>query len=1091
MIIEDFEALKHWLSKTLEPICDADPSALAKYVLALVKKDKNDRELKALCIDQLDVFLQRETQGFVDKLFEAVNSKSYLPPPEPTSTVIVKEETLEHQEKDARKEEVIKDEEIEKKVSRRLNHSPQASSTRHRDNRENNRKRSNSDRESASLQNSFRSGGQELKQDVDTTSARLSGSKVQTTKNTRDDRKKDDRSRRREYDRNMPRRDSYRDRYTRRRGRSRSYSRSRSRSWSKERQRDRDRDRSRSRTRSRDKDAGKPKYDLDRSEPSDNNYPTASSVPHIGSAHYPVPTLSSTITVIAPSHHGNNTSENWPEFHEDQVDHSTYGRPPIPKKRCRDYDEKGFCMRGDMCPFDHGSDPVVVEDVNIPGILPFPAQPPVVDGPPPPGLPPPPSMLTPPPVNLRPPVPPPGPLPPSLPPVTGPPPPLPPLQPAGMDAPPNSATSSVPTVVTTGIHHPPPPGPPPALFSSVATGPIPLFPETYEADGYNPEAPSMTNTSRPVYRHRVHAQRPNLIGLTSGDMDLPPREKSVNSNIRIVVDSESRKRNLAARESGIPQKKPWFDKSNFNRMNSPAFQKKVQFTNENTKLELRRIPPELNNISKLNEHFSKFGILVNLQVAYEGDPEGALIQFATHTDAKKAISSTEAVLNNRFIKMYWHREGPSQQTQGPTSPKIGQLNVQPSNLPVIKQSVKERLGPVPSSNAEPEEAQNANTKTLQTVTKVPIKERLGFIMKHTSTATEKVMSTSTGLTKTVYNPEALKAIQKSVAYSSTMDNSEAHKRKQEALKLQQDVRKKKQEILEKHIETQKMLISRLEKNKSMKLDDKAEILKTLETLTNSITKLRDELKAISSAGNALKGNKSKIQDLTLMDIEDQQQCSTEEFVNKIKVLRNPFSREDTQWESLEDCKTTFEPLDEPLRFVLQQENVDSSDSDDGNLIISCDRNSLLFSEDDDESLGADLVTHHPEFENPSLNENQAAEAYQIMDVSFKTEEQRFEAFTFVKDTSDIGEKRDEYTVFGEHVANKLRKGKSNHEVWVAQHHINMVLFNFEMGVFAQNNVPRVRDVFPQVPFQNPMPQYLTRPTHTVAYPHIEPVLVAP
>lgn len=49
--------------------------------------------------------------------------------------------------------------------------------------------------------------------------------------------------------------------------------------------------------------------------------------------------------------------------------------------------------------------------------------------------------------------------------LTGPPPPLPPLQPAGMDAPPNSATSSVPTVVTTGIHHQPPPAPP-SLFTA-------------------------------------------------------------------------------------------------------------------------------------------------------------------------------------------------------------------------------------------------------------------------------------------------------------------------------------------------------------------------------------------------------------------------------------------------------------------------------------------------------------------------------------------------------------------------------------------------------------------------------------------------
>lgn len=857
MIIEDFEALKHWLSKTLEPICDADPSALAKYVIALVKKDKNDSELKALCIDQLDVFLQRETQGFVDKLFEAVNTKSYLPPPEPTSTVIVKEDPIETQEKEVKKEEVPKDDEKEKKALRRVNHSPQPSSTRHRENKENNRKRSNSDRESTSV-TSFRAGGQEQKPDVDTTSGRLSGSKVQGSKNTRskEDRKKDDRSRKREHERNLPRRDSYRDRYNRRRGRSRSYSRSRSRSWSKERQRDRDRDRSRSRTRSRtrsrDKDSGKPKYNPERTELSVESYQTSSSVPLIGPAHYPVPTLSSTITVITPSHHGNNSAENWPEFHEDQVDRSNYGRPPMPKKRCRDYDEKGFCMRGDLCPFDHGSDPVVVEDVNLPGILPFPAPPPGVEGPPPPGLPPPPSLLTPPPVNLRPPVPPPGPLPPSLPPVTGPPPPLPPLQPAGMDAPPISATSSVPTVVTTGIHRPPPPGAPPPLFSS---GPIPLFPETYDADGYNPEAPSLTNTSRPMYRHRVHAQRPNLIGLTSGDMDLPPREKSVNNNMRIVVDSDSRKRNLTpVVESGIPLKKPWFDKPNFHRMNAPGFQKKVVFGNDNTKLELRRIPPELNSISKLNEHFSKFGTLVNLQVAYEGDPEGALIQFATHAEAKKAISSTEAVLNNRFIKMYWHRENPAQHTH---APKVGQLNVQPPNLPVIKQSVKERLGPVPSSNMEPAEAQSANTEALQTVTKVPIKERLGFIAKRTPTTTDKVFSTSTGLTKTVYNPEALKAMQKSVTYST--HNTDAQKKKQETLKLQQDVRKKKQEILEKHIETQKMLITKLEKNKSMKADDKADILKTLETLTNSITKLRDELKAVSSAGNAVRRNRSKVQ----------------------------------------------------------------------------------------------------------------------------------------------------------------------------------------------------------------------------------------
>jgi len=38
--------------------CEADPVALAKYVVALIKKDKPRNELKDSCFEQLDVFLQ-------------------------------------------------------------------------------------------------------------------------------------------------------------------------------------------------------------------------------------------------------------------------------------------------------------------------------------------------------------------------------------------------------------------------------------------------------------------------------------------------------------------------------------------------------------------------------------------------------------------------------------------------------------------------------------------------------------------------------------------------------------------------------------------------------------------------------------------------------------------------------------------------------------------------------------------------------------------------------------------------------------------------------------------------------------------------
>lgn len=43
-------------------------------------------------------------------------------------------------------------------------------------------------------------------------------------------------------------------------------------------------------------------------------------------------------------------------------------------------------------------------------------------------------------------------------------------------------------------------------------------------------------------------------------------------------------------------------------------------------------------------------------MAYQNNPEGALIQFASPDEAKRAMQSTEAVLNNRFIKVHWFRD---------------------------------------------------------------------------------------------------------------------------------------------------------------------------------------------------------------------------------------------------------------------------------------------------------------------------------------------------------------------------------------------------------------------------------------------------
>ncbi|EIN13581.1 hypothetical protein PUNSTDRAFT_140090 [Punctularia strigosozonata HHB-11173 SS5] len=90
-------SLKAWLTRTLEPICDADPGALSDYVLALLKHNLSEAELRRELSAQLEEFLEKGacmplrdrvpklTSGlvdgppFIDSLFKALHTKSYIP----------------------------------------------------------------------------------------------------------------------------------------------------------------------------------------------------------------------------------------------------------------------------------------------------------------------------------------------------------------------------------------------------------------------------------------------------------------------------------------------------------------------------------------------------------------------------------------------------------------------------------------------------------------------------------------------------------------------------------------------------------------------------------------------------------------------------------------------------------------------------------------------------------------------------------------------------------------------------------------------------------------------------------------------------
>ncbi|KAM9603398.1 RNA-binding protein 27 isoform X4 [Buteo buteo] len=727
MIIENVDALKSWLAKLLEPICDADPSALANYVVALVKKDKPEKELKAFCADQLDVFLQKETSGFVDKLFESLYTKSYLPSLEPTKV----EAKPAGQEKEEVKEELC------------LKQNFQESVEEERDGRK--KKYSSPQR------------------------SRADSSEQRTREKKRDDGKW------RDYDRYYDRSDLYREKSGWRRGRSKSRSKSRGLS----------RSRSRSRGRSKDRDTNRSvehrersKFKSERNDVEGSYNPVSVSPSKSTEQYSSAQSIPSAVTVIAPAHHLENTTESWSNYYNNHSNPSSFGRNPPPKRRCRDYDERGFCVLGDLCQFDHGNDPLVVDEVSLPSMIPFP--------PPPPGLPPPPGML--------------------LPPLPGP-----------------ARNMRLP------VPQAHPQAPPPVVL------PVPTA---------------------------------NIIIQTEPPIPITNNSSNVT---RVVLEPDSRKRSPSSMECP-PLKKPWLGKQANNNQNKPGFLKKNQYTN--TKLEVRKIPPELNNITQLNEHFSKFGTIVNIQVAFQNDPEAALIQYLTNEEARKAISSTEAVLNNRFIRVLWHRESEQQppllqqqQPQTPTQSLHHQLHLQQQALTTT---------PAVTMHSNLSKVMNKPLASgAYVLNKVPVKRRLGAAggnqpdLSQSGSVVEdsQTFPTSTSHSKMVYSSSNLKTSMKPGAGSKPHDVQEALKKKQEAMKLQQDMRKKKQEMLEKQIECQKMLISKLEKNKAMKPEERAEIMKTLKELAGKISQLKDELKTSSTTSTPSKLKSKTEAQKELLDAE--------------------------------------------------------------------------------------------------------------------------------------------------------------------------------------------------------------------------------
>ncbi|XP_019773484.1 zinc finger protein swm isoform X2 [Dendroctonus ponderosae] len=780
MIVDQIEAFKSWLTAVLKPMCEADPAALAKYVLALIKKDKSEAELRKSMVGQLEVFLEGETENFVNLVFQTLTTKDYIGtpvipnanPPNPITPTKPKEgretKVIVPPSELPNLSEVVNGNSTEKKEVKK--------DVKSRRNSENGEKEERLARRRSKHRSLSRNRTKSRSRSWDRVKRSRSRDKSRDRVDRelhRLDRDKRERDRVRPWRNKSPNR-----RYERRRSRSpRSGSPPRMRSRSRSpRHSHRARYRnSRSRSRSTEK--------KDRKDPKD------------------VKNQSRPGTPIQDSNH---TEADLPS----QTVPSVVVQPNASKRRCRDFDEKGYCMRGEMCPFDHGIDPVVLEDSTLTRVLSYNPNgdvtgtlaggPPITSVPIPPGT------------------------------VGGP-----------RHPPDNPYNPQAPQMWSGGRFRGPRPmgvrlpginpfsQPPPGLGIQRELIPVPLV-----MDNMKPPGVMSAGGFAPAPGGFVH--HPNAV---------PPQSFG---------------------PGAIPIPRHGLEGS----MHAGKFKKKFDFSRlgprkhaGNCSLELKKVPTGMNTITHLNNHFSKFGKIVNIQVNYEGDCEAALITFSNPAEANSAYKSTEAVLNNRFIKMFWHDSDSGKQ----------------ENVPPVQQHARQDplVNVAPNSNKVLNLLQPKADKT-----EGENKEEKGELKPELSKEETKAQATA-----------AIHKYQDFLAVQAKMNKNKDEQRK-EVLQIQSNLRKRKQELLDKQLSQQKILVEKMSKLPPGPQRDmiKNTIMKTQEAI--EAIKKDLEQAALAAKGAVAGSTKSKEEtQKELLDMEldliakQQEGTDTTELLKKMTELK--------------------------------------------------------------------------------------------------------------------------------------------------------------------------------------------------------------
>jgi len=829
MLIENLDAFKGWLAKTLAPICDADPSALAKYVVALVKKDKPIEDLRNNCLDNLNVFLQDETTKFVNLLFETMQSKSYIPPAEvkAATPVVIPALDLAPQAPAVGDATPAPAETSKKDVDMRRGRRDGRDGAHGGEDRGRNDARGRNDKSGQrgpTSGNRARSRSPPNADGINNERLRSRSPKTAAAGDRRANREREREREREQRDGNRER-ESMKEREIRDREMPPRHGRVPIREHRDLRQ-DLDR-RQGFNTRPRGGPGGGPGLGGFRGGGREGGREGRTAYKRSRSRSY--------------SPGGRPRSRSFSRSWSRSRSRSPPREKAPPRRRCRDYDEKGYCMAGDLCPYDHGFDPVVVDDVALPTIMSgtnsgasvvkttvtagssavtstttspsvpaaegYNPEAPAISLQPPapaghiPGIPPQPGVLGAPPIPQAPP----GVMMGQRPPFGGPMSGMPPLGPPpgwGRLPPPTGPPPGPPGMIPREML--PPRGPPPPHMAAGMPAAPPGF-----GNGPFPAGPPGSSMFPPPPTSSASSSNPPIPGvpIEPAVTSAPRQLVSLNADGTSETTDENVETTVKEYDPAAPSTGP-VEKGR-NVFGPPSQTQQQQAPNRpagkrsNTKLECKKIPREFCNLTKLLEHFGKFGEVVNIEVNFRGDSESALISFRHPPHAHAAYSNPEPVFNNRFIKIFWHIEG------GASGPGQSDSSVTSST------EHRGPRGPLPTRDkltfkkkgAEEEETTADGEKSKEGTPTAPVKPA-----KPTA---DEIRAAQAEMRKTL---EA----------------------KKNASKMKTELLQKKQELLEKQIKEHKFLIERLEKGNLGK-PEKEMLLKTVKVVMASITKLKREV----------------------------------------------------------------------------------------------------------------------------------------------------------------------------------------------------------------------------------------------------------